>query len=199
MMESSTRAGVTRAIALLALALGALTLFADAAPAARTRARATADACAWANLRPTRTNAAKVDAATLCLIDRTRVAHGLAALRANRQLQAVAVSQVTSMVRLDYFADDRPSGATPLALILQTSYGRHARSVSAAENIGWGTGGRATPAQMVAGWLRSAAHRAAILTGEFSEAGVGTTAAAPSRLAQGRAGATYALELARTR
>jgi len=120
-------------------------------------------------------------------------------LNANRELQAVAVSQVKAMVRLNYFAHVRPSGTTPAALVSATSYGQHAKSLSIAENIGWGTGPEATPAQMVAGWLRSPAHREIILTGEFRDVGVGATAAAPPSLAEGQAGATYALELARRR
>ncbi len=194
------RTGAARAAALLVLALGALALFALCAadaPAATRRTHATPSACTWASLRPTSTNAAAIDAATLCLIDQVRTAHGLRPLKANRELQSVAVSQVKSMVSLDYFADVSPSGATPAAMIAATSYGRHARSLSIAENIGWGTGVEATPAQMVAGWLQSPAHRENILTGEFREAGVGATAAAPSSLAEGQAGATYALELAR--
>jgi len=103
------------------------------------------------------------------------------------------------MVRLNYFAHVRPSGTTPAALVSATSYGQHAKSLSIAENIGWGTGPEATPAQMVAGWLRSPAHREIILTGEFRDVGVGATAAAPPSLAEGQAGATYALELARRR
>jgi uncharacterized protein YkwD len=146
---------------------------------------------------PTPTNTATIDAATLCLIDQVRLANHLSALRANRQLQAVAMSQVRSMVRLDYFSDNRPSGATPLRLILATRYGQNFPSVSTAENIGWGTQVEATPAQMVAGWMQSPPHREAILTGEFRELGIAAAAAAPATLAQGQRGATYALELAR--
>lgn len=179
------------------LAFGVLALFADGSPALTTRARTGSSACTKANLQPNRTNAATIDAATLCLVDEARVAHGLRPLKTNRELQAVAVSQVKTMVHLDYFADVRPSGTTPAALISATSYGRDARSLSTAENIGWGTGSDATPAQMVTAWLQSPPHREIILTGEYREAGVGATATAPSRLAEGQAGATYALELAR--
>lgn len=153
--------------------------------------------CPGANLRPARTNTAAVEAATLCLIDRERAAGHLPPLRANHQLQAVAVSQVTNMVKLDYFGDDRPTGATPMTLILDSGYALPAQRLSIAEDIGWGTLAEATPAQIVAGWMDSAPHREAILTREYKDAGVGTIAAAPRRLAQGRSGATYALELAR--
>ena len=194
------RTGAVRAASLLVLALGALALSAlltDDALAAPSRTHAAPSACASASLQPTSTNVAAIDAATLCLIDQVRVAHGLRSLKANRELQSVAMSQVDSMVWLDYFADVSPSGATPETLIAATSYGQHAGSLSIAENIGWGTESEATPAQMVAGWMRSPAHRENILTGEFREAGVGATSAAPASLAEGQPGATYAIEMAR--
>jgi uncharacterized protein YkwD len=187
--------GAALVAALLALVLCVGLVWAGPALA---RARARTSACHGASLRPSPANATAIDVATLCLVDRARVAHGLRPLQANRELQAVAVSQVKDMVRLDYFADDRPSGKTPATLIAGTSYGRHARSLSTAENIGWGTRSNATPAQIVAAWLQSPAHREIILTGTFRQAGVGATAAVPSRLAQGQSGATYALELARS-
>jgi len=168
-----------------------------AAAASPASAHAAASACPGANLRPNGANAATIDAATLCLIDRARAAHHLRPLKTNRELHAVAVSQVKDMVRLDYFAHNRPSGETPAALIAATHYGRHTRRLSTAENIGWGTGRYATPAQMVTAWMQSPPHREAILTGEYREAGVGATPAVPSHLAEGQAGATYALELAR--
>jgi uncharacterized protein YkwD len=186
------------AMALAALALPVHGVAAAFRRGAGTHARARqARACANEALQPTGANTARVQSATLCLIDRVRLSHGLRPLRANRRLRAVAMSQVRSMVRMNYFADDRPSGLTPLALIMASSYGRGARSVSAAQSVGWGTVTLATPAQMVAGWMRSPPHRAIILTGEFRDAGIGAIGAAPARVAQGQAGATYALELAR--
>ncbi len=204
----SARTGATLAtelfaVALCALVLCALVLCAGVARAGtahtrvRARARAASSFCPETNLLPSPMNAATIDAATLCLIDQVRIAHGLLPLKTNRELQAVAVSQVRSMVRFDYFADNRPSGTTPGALIAAKPYGRHATSLSTGENIGWATGGLATPAQMVTAWLQSPPHREIILTGEYREAGVGTTAAAPTRFAEGQTGATYALELAK--
>ena len=183
--------------AALVVAVLTLALCANLARPGTTSASAASGSCTGTNLRPSGANAAQVNAATLCLIDQVRIAHGLRPLKTNRELQAVAVSQVRSMVRLDYFADNRPSGATPAALIAAKPYGQHATSLSTGENIGWATGSYATPTEMVAAWLQSPPHREIILTGEFSEAGVGTTAAAPSHLAEGQTGATYALELAK--
>jgi uncharacterized protein YkwD len=192
--------GAALIAAALSLALCALMPFANlawATAARRPASRAKSGACPGANLRPSRVNVETVDTATLCLIDRLRIAHGLPTLKANRELKVVAVTQVDAMVRLDYFADDGPSGTTPATLIAATRYGQHASSLSTAENIGWGTERDATPAQMVAAWLQSPAHREIILTGAFREVGVGATASAPSSLAEGQPGATYAIELAR--
>jgi uncharacterized protein YkwD len=162
-------------------------------------AKTTSTSCPGANLRPSATNSASVDAATLCLIDQVRVADRLRPLRPNQELLTLAASQVSHMVSWDYFADDRPPGLTPFALIAATRYRAHARALSVGQNIGWGTGGYATPASMVAGWMASPPHREIILTGEYRDAGVGVTPAVPHVLGQGLPGATYAIEFAARR
>jgi uncharacterized protein YkwD len=150
--------------------------------------------CRNANLLPTGSNLAVVDAATACLIDRERGAAHLPALRPNRSLQRVAAGQSTEMVLGDYFGDDSRSGQTPLQRIAATRYLRHTASVATAQNIGWGVGHDATPAEMVAAWMGSSAHRQIILTGAFRNIGVGITPAAPAALAEGRRAATYTVE-----
>jgi uncharacterized protein YkwD len=150
--------------------------------------------CPGGDLSPTSANAARVDTATLCLIDQVRSAHRLRPLRANGELRSLATSQVVSMVRWDYFADNRPPGLTPMALIADTRYSAHTKKLSIGQNIGWGTGEYATPASMVAAWMASPPHRKIILTGEFREAGAGVTPAVPSVLEPELGGATYAIE-----
>jgi uncharacterized protein YkwD len=115
-------------------------------------------------------------------------------VRANGALRTVAASQVRSMVRWDYFADVRPTGQTPLALVSATSYMAHASSVWVAQNIAWGTGRLGTPARIVAAWMASPPHRRLILTGSFRDAGVAAMPAVPWRLGHGSYGATYAIE-----
>ena len=159
-------------------------------------AGAPAQPCADAELSPDAANAASVDAATLCLVNRVRSAHRLHALHANRELRMLATSQVNAMVRWDYFADNRPPGVTPMALIASMRYPAHTKSVSIGQNIGWGTGGYATPISMVAGWMASPPHRKIILTSSYREAGAGVTAAVPSFLEAEAPGATYAIEFA---
>jgi len=192
--QRSARGALAAAIGIVLA--GLLGLSAGVATATPSGGSAAGEGCWGANLVPSAQDTAAVDAATLCLVDQVRRAHRLKPLRFNRDLQAVANSQVETMVSLDYFSDVRPSGATPAHLIAETPYGRHAGALLTAENIGWGTGVDATPAQMVAAWMRSAPHRRIVLSHEFRDGGVGATAATPARVTGGEAGATYALELA---
>jgi uncharacterized protein YkwD len=157
-------------------------------------ASTTPSSCRDSDLAPTAGNSTAIGEATLCLIDRVRAAWHLAPVHANSALRAVAASQVRSMVRWDYFADVRPTGQTPLALVIATSYRTHASSVWVAQNIAWGTGPLATPARIVAAWMASPPHRKLILTGSFRDAGVAAVSAVPWRLGHGSYGATYAIE-----
>jgi uncharacterized protein YkwD len=169
-----------------------------AAPHAGARAIALARSrpCPGANLTPTAGDAPAVEKATLCLIDNLRAAYRRGPLRANRELQNVATTQVDDMVHWNYFADDRPPEETPASLIEATRYPAHSARLSTGQNIGWGTGAEATPAQMVAAWMASPPHRELILLGAYREAGVGVAPAVPSVLAQPLPGATYAIEFA---
>jgi uncharacterized protein YkwD len=193
---------VWRGASILALALvslGPLGLGSAAArvPAPRpTPAHKPTSACANATLRPTVADLARIDAATLCLVNRVRAAKRMLPLRLSNPLQSVAAGQTRDMVRGDYFGDRSLSGQTPMQRILATTYPAHAQCVRAAQNIGWATGPLATPAGMVQAWMQSPPHRAIILTPTFHDIGVGVTPAAPSALSRGLAGATYTLEFA---
>lgn len=182
--------GSKRLIALAACALACFGVLANAGSAVAARRTG----CLNANLHPTSRNATAIDKSILCLVDQIRRAHGLPALQANGALGSVASSQVVTMVRWDYFADIRPSGQTPLALVGGTSYPVHTEAVSVGQNIAWGTGSYATPAHIVAAWMASPPHRANILSGQYRDAGVAVTPAVPSVLRVGRRGATYAFE-----
>jgi uncharacterized protein YkwD len=151
--------------------------------------------CRGSDLSPNAGDGPAVDAATLCLINQQRAAHRLHALRPNRTLAAVATGQLGSMVRWNYFADVRPSGQTPIALVSRTSYGGRRARLSVGQSIAWGAGGGATPARIVAAWMASPPHRELILKGEFRDAGVAVSDTLPSALGVGARGAIYAIEL----
>ncbi len=155
---------------------------------------AAAAACRNATLQPSGANGAAIDAATLCLIDRLRVANRLAPLRANRELGTVAGSQVSSMISDDYFGDVRPTGQTPMSLIAVSRYRRHTAHISVGQNIAWASALDSTPASIVAAWMASPPHRAIMLDAQYRDAGAAVAAQLPSVLGAGSTGAIYAIE-----
>jgi uncharacterized protein YkwD len=165
--------------------LGALAPGASAAPPS---------VCLGAELQPTVADQPAIATATLCLMNQVRRANDLRPLRANRPLAAVAMAQLSSMVRRDYFADVRPTGQTPMSLVAASTYRAHTAGFSVGENLAWGTAEYATPAHILAEWMASPPHRALILSGEFHDAGVAVTPAVPSVLSPDNSGATYAIE-----
>jgi uncharacterized protein YkwD len=186
-----------RNLSALVAALSMLAALPMPAGAQATSAIRRSPSCGDVNLRPTSANPARIDAATLCLIDRIRAAHHLRPLRANHELQTVATTLVGGMVRRNYYNDNSPSGQSPGSLIATIPYGAHAASLSTAQDLGWGTLSDATPAGIVRAWMSSPPHREIILTASFRDAGVGVAPAVPSVLRRGQHGATYAVEFGR--
>jgi uncharacterized protein YkwD len=178
-------------VAVLLMLAGALLMPAGVLAAS---AKSKSASCAYANLRPAPANAASIDAATLCLIDHIRAAYHLHPLRSNHELQAVATTLVSGMVRNNYYSDNSPSGQSPGALIETIPYGAHATSLSTAQDLGWGTLSDATPAGIVRAWMDSPPHRQIILTAAFRDAGIGVAPAVPTVIGAGTLGATYAVE-----
>ena len=155
-----------------------------------------AERCKGELTLPTLSNHALIDTAITCLVDRERASHQLPALRPNRELQGIASSLASEMAAGGYFGDDTLSGKTPWQRITTSPYAVGARVVATAQNIGWGTGGLATPEGVVEEWMHSPPHRMIILTGEYRDIGAGVAPVAPSSMTHEKPGATYTLELA---
>jgi uncharacterized protein YkwD len=173
------------------LAAIALSCLAFALPAS---ASATAAPCANADLMPTASNGPQVRAATLCLINRERTERGLRALRHDGQLRKVAQSYSSQMVRHGFFDHVSPDGSTLRSRITgRTTYLRSAASWSLGENLYWGSGERATPAESVDGWMHSPGHRRNMLDRHFRDIGIGIAIGAPEDVA-GTPAATYTTE-----
>jgi uncharacterized protein YkwD len=151
-------------------------------------------ACAGADVMPSSAKAAKVRAATLCLLNAQRRSHGLRKLRANGRLRRAAAGYARFMVARDFFAHEGPDGSTPLSRIRSTRYLRGARSWAIGENLAWGTGSFATPRATVRAWMHSPGHRANILNGSFREIGIGVADGAPVSIGAAAPGATYATD-----
>ena len=109
----------------------------------------------------------------LCLLNKTRRAHGLRRLRANARLAKAAVRHSQSMVGRGYFSHDEPGGVGSLDRVRRTGYLSGARAFACGENIGYGQDPTSSPRSMMRAWMDSAPHRANILTGRFREVGIG--------------------------
>jgi len=153
-----------------------------------------ASRCADAHLRPTRANVARIDAATLCLIDRERTDRGLTPLRRDARLDAAAQIHVVEMVVGDYFDHLGTGGQTPVERAIAAGYRPPSGIGHFGENIAAAGRSLATPAASVASWMRSPTHRAQILDPSFRDTGIAVTAGVPASLGMGRSGATYAEE-----
>ena len=149
-------------------------------------------ACANAGLMPSRFDIGKIRAATLCLINRARLAHGEVALRPNPALQRAAQGHTESMAFGDYFEHIGPAGQTPAARMRAAGYiysGRVGYEVG--ENLAMGTLWLATPRAIVRGWMASPGHRANILDPRFRDTAIGISPHPPAEFAHGLRGAIY--------
>lgn len=181
-----------RAGAVVALAI----LVGSATPAQGAVPGAPSDRCRGALTLPTSSNLTLIDTAVTCLVDRERAHHRLSALRPNRDLQGIASRLAGEMAIDGYFGDDSTTGQTPWQRITSSPYATGAQALTIGQNIGWGTGGLATPEGMVDQWMRSAPHRLIILTSDYRDIGTGAAPVAPSSVTHEKPGATYTIELA---
>jgi uncharacterized protein YkwD len=154
---------------------------------------AAAGSCSGAHTQPSRTNAAQVRHATICLLNRERARHGLAPMRANAKLTRAAVKHSLDMVAEHYFDHVGPRGDDITRRAKAAHYLKARASWFLGENIAWGSGSLGTPAAIVDQWMHSPPHRANILNPSFRDAGVGVAVGAP----KGGAGATYTLDFGR--
>jgi uncharacterized protein YkwD len=160
-------------------ALGAV-----AAAALVTPSQALAAGCANANANPNDVSLKDARAATVCILNRKRRAHGLGALRENKRLDLASQRHANDMSAHNFFAHGDFVGR-----IKRARYLDGARSWTLGENIAWGSMDYATPASIVDSWMHSPPHRANILRGRFREIGLGIARGSPSS-GQKRAG-TY--------
>lgn len=174
----------TLRLAVLAAVLAVLALALPGAAPAQT-------ACPGADDVPTADNLPAVRAATRCLVNRERTQRGLRALKSNRRLCFSAILHSQDMVDHRYFAHDSQDGSSFGERIRRTGYLSRARGYQLGENIAWGTGDLATPAQIVDAWMHSPGHRRNILNRRFRQIGVGIVPGAPDPIADGLPAATY--------
>jgi uncharacterized protein YkwD len=155
-------------------------------------------ACPNTALRPSSANLAEVRTATLCLVNRERLSHGLGALKPDEQLQQAAQGHSQDMAAGDYFEHDGRGGSTPVSRMREAGYifSSHI-GYAVGENIAWATLGLSTPQAIVAGWMSDVGHRANILDVKFKETGIGIAPHPLASLAHGQPGAIYTQDFGR--
>ncbi|MBX6390138.1 MAG: hypothetical protein IRZ08_14290 [Frankia sp.] len=103
------------------------------------------------------------------LTNRERLAVGCPALTVDARLAAAAAGHSADMAARGYFSHDTPEGVDAFERILAAGYDFGL----AGENI---AAGQRTPAEVVAAWMASPAHRANIVNCELTQIGVGYAA-----------------------
>ena len=175
-----------------ALGVALLSVLCTGVASAATDGRAISSAsCDDTHLVPTRSNSARIEAATLCLVNVQRARHGERALRPNADLGRSAAAHSEDMVARNYFDHTSRGGETVLDRIKASTYLPPRAGYTLGENIALGTMQLATPAAIVESWMKSPGHRANILDAEFRDSGLGVVARAPERYGRGQRGATY--------
>jgi uncharacterized protein YkwD len=133
--------------------------------------------------------------AIVCLVNVERTSRGQPVLRRDGDLSQAARGHAVDMARHDFFDHVSPNGDTLSDRLRQAGYGRPGDGWRAGEDLGWGTGDRATPNALVDAWLASPGHRRILLSGSYREIGVGVAGGAPNASSAGVPGATYTMDL----
>jgi uncharacterized protein YkwD len=177
--------------AALPRALILILLVAAAAAFAVAPARAAAAACAGAGQPLGAASAAAVGEAVLCLVNDERAARGLAPVRHDGALEAVAQRHAADMVARGYFAHLSPSGGTVEKRARRAGY-LTGPCWALGEDLARAPAAVASADAVVAAWMASPGHRSVILDPDFSEGGVGLVSRAADSDSDG---ATFVLEL----
>jgi uncharacterized protein YkwD len=117
--------------------------------------------------------------AVLCTVNLIRASHGARPLRASHPLRVAATSHSSEMIQHAYFSHVSPDGADVRSRVTRSGYIRRSRKTLVDETIAWGSGRFATPAELVASFMGSATHRAALLNRRYRDVGIGLLLGAP--------------------
>jgi len=175
----------------------AVTLLATvAALALSAPAGAQAADCPGADLVPAAGNLPQVGQATLCLLNNERAAQGLRPVAEAPRLTQPSQAYSARMVAENFFAHEAPDGSTLVDRLTAAGYIAPDGDWTVGENIAWGQAGLSTPRSIMAAWMASPGHRRNILTGEFTEIGLGVVTGTPGDTSWG---ATYTTDFGAVR
>lgn len=115
---------------------------------------------------PTNSSVKAFENEVVRLVNVQRANRGLRALVQNWQLSNLARTKSQDMINSKYFSHISPTYGSPFNMMENVGINFSA----AGENIAMG---QSTPAQVMNAWMNSAGHRANILSGSYTQIGVG--------------------------
>lgn len=107
----------------------------------------------------------------VCLTNFARRESGRVAYRTDAGLLSSASAKAADILRCDSFSHS--ACGRPFNWWIDRRYVDDSRCWQAGENIAWATGQLGTPRQIFKAWMNSPGHRAAILSRQYREIGVG--------------------------
>jgi uncharacterized protein YkwD len=122
---------------------------------------------------------AEMQGAVLCEIERVRARKDAGPARVNGDLARAAGRHSSDMFERRYFSHVSPGGGELSDRLRRAGYAAKDCSWRAGEILAWGVGSRSTAASTVRAWLRSPSHRQILLSGRYSQLGVGIQAGTP--------------------
>jgi uncharacterized protein YkwD len=164
----------TRQFILVAALFALVTLLIAAGPAAQ-RAEAKGPCNKWGNKESNEITKGHARKAVLCLLNQERNQRGIPKLQRDRKLQSASQRHNDYMQNHRCFSHQCSGEAALPGRLQKAGWLTGGISWSAGENIAWGSGHFGTPRNIVQSWMRSAGHRANILSRRFDEVGVGYT------------------------
>ena len=112
-------------------------------------------------------------AGILCEVNRVRATHHVRALRVSKRLARAARGHSAAMVSRRSFAHRLPGGSDVLGRAQRSGYLRPFTSALLGETVAWGSGAMASPARLVASFMKSPAHRRTMLSNGYRDLGIG--------------------------
>jgi uncharacterized protein YkwD len=107
--------------------------------------------------------------AMVCLVNQTRAAHGLPAVRPSSILRRSAALRASAIVRCRQFSHT-PCGQSFGSVFRAVGYTRGRAAVG--ENLAWGSGSLGSAEHALSRWLTSPGHRRVLLSRGWRELGV---------------------------
>jgi uncharacterized protein YkwD len=131
-------------------------------------------ACPNTGAAPANMTAEQAEQSVTCLVNKARRKNHARPLVWNASLQSAARSHSAAMDASNFFAH-----GDSLGRIKAAGYLGGASFWAVGENIHWGAGGQGSPRATVRRWMRSPAHRSAMLSRQFRNIGVGVAMGSP--------------------